>query len=369
MYYIGVDLGTSSVKLILMEPTGDIVNTVSKTYPISFPKPGWSEQNPTDWYDKTCEGIKELIKDIDKDKVAGISFGGQMHGLVILDENDNVIRPAILWNDGRTTKECDYLNNEIGKDKLTEYTANIAFAGFTAPKLLWVKNNEPDNFKKIAKIMLPKDYIAYRLTGVHCTDVSDASGMLLLDVKKRDWSEEMINICKISRKQLPALYESYEKVGCITKEAAMELGLPDNVCVAAGAGDNAAAAVGTGVWVYNKVKNYEPKVVTDFRASLRVYIDAIREGSMDIDKIDKLMAALEELKKHKDYEKISIQLTTEELEVLVGRIYEYTIKLAEDNNVELAVDALNTAEMKNSGTIINLQNYLKAQKRIFEAAA
>ena len=246
MYYIGVDLGTSSVKLILMEPTGDIVNTVSKTYPISFPKPGWSEQNPTDWYDKTCEGIKELIKDIDKDKVAGISFGGQMHGLVILDENDNVIRPAILWNDGRTTKECDYLNNEIGKDKLTEYTANIAFAGFTAPKLLWVKNNEPDNFKKIAKIMLPKDYIAYRLTGVHCTDVSDASGMLLLDVKKRDWSEEMINICKISRKQLPALYESYEKVGCITKEAAMELGLPDNVCVAAGAGDNAAAAVGTG---------------------------------------------------------------------------------------------------------------------------
>lgn len=130
-----------------------------------------------------------------------------------------------------------------------------------------------------------------------------------------------------------------------------------------------AAAVGTGVWVYNKVKNHEPKVVTDFRASLRVYIDAIREGSMDIDKIDKLMAALEELKKHKDYEKISIQLTTEELEVLVGRIYEYTIKLAEDNNVELAVDALNTAEMKNSGTIINLQNYLKAQKRIFEAAA
>ena len=165
MYYIGVDLGTSSVKLILMEPTGDIVNTVSKTYPISFPKPGWSEQNPTDWYDKTCEGIKELIKDIDKDKVAGISFGGQMHGLVILDENDNVIRPAILWNDGRTTKQVDYLNNEIGKEKLSEYTANIAFAGFTAPKILWVKENEPDNFAKICKIMLPKDYLAYRLSG------------------------------------------------------------------------------------------------------------------------------------------------------------------------------------------------------------
>ena len=169
-----------------------------------------------------------------------------MHGLVILDENDKVIRPAILWNDGRTTKECDYLNNVIGKDKLTEYTANIAFAGFTAPKILWVKENEPENFKKIARIMLPKDYLAYRLTGVHCTDVSDASGMLLLDVKKRDWSDEMIKICDISREQLPRLYESYEKVGCLTKEAAEVLGLSENVIVAAGAGDNAAAAVGTG---------------------------------------------------------------------------------------------------------------------------
>lgn len=246
MYYIGVDLGTSSVKLILMEPTGNIVNTVSKSYPIDFPKPGWSEQNPYDWYEKTCEGIKELVAGYDADEVAGISFGGQMHGLVILDENDKVIRPAILWNDGRTTKECDYLNNVIGKDKLTEYTANIAFAGFTAPKILWVKENEPENFKKIARIMLPKDYLAYRLTGVHCTDVSDASGMLLLDVKKRDWSDEMIKICDISREQLPRLYESYEKVGCLTKEAAEVLGLSENVIVAAGAGDNAAAAVGTG---------------------------------------------------------------------------------------------------------------------------
>ena len=159
MYYIGVDLGTSSVKLLLMDDDGNIVNTVTKEYPISFPKPGWSEQNPTDWYEKTVEGIKELISNIDSSKVAGISFGGQMHGLVILDENDNVIRPAILWNDGRTTKECDFLNNEYGKDKLTNNTANIAFAGFTAPKILWLKENEPDNFKKISKIMLPKDYL------------------------------------------------------------------------------------------------------------------------------------------------------------------------------------------------------------------
>ena len=246
MYYIGVDLGTSAVKLILMDKEGNVVKTVSREYPLYFPKPGWSEQNPSDWYENAVEGIKELTDGVDAAQVAGISFGGQMHGLVILDKDNEVIRPAILWNDGRTTKECDYLNNVIGKDKLTEYTANIAFAGFTAPKILWVKENEPENFKKIARIMLPKDYLAYRLTGVHCTDVSDASGMLLLDVKKRDWSDEMIKICDISREQLPRLYESYEKVGCLTKEAAEVLGLSENVIVAAGAGDNAAAAVGTG---------------------------------------------------------------------------------------------------------------------------
>lgn len=246
MYYIGVDLGTSSVKLLLMDDDGNIVNTVTKEYPISFPKPGWSEQNPTDWYEKTVEGIKELISNIDSSKVAGISFGGQMHGLVILDENDNVIRPAILWNDGRTTKQCDFLNNEYGKDKLTNNTANIAFAGFTAPKILWLKENEPDNFKKISKIMLPKDYLAYRLSGEFCTDVSDASGMLLFDVKNRCWSEEMLELVGIKKEQMAKVYESYECVGNLTKQAASELGLSTSVKVIAGAGDNAAAAVGTG---------------------------------------------------------------------------------------------------------------------------
>ena len=239
-------MGTSSVKLLLMDDDGNIVNTVTKEYPISFPKPGWSEQNPTDWYEKTVEGIKELISNIDSSKVAGISFGGQMHGLVILDENDNVIRPAILWNDGRTTKECDFLNNEYGKDKLTNNTANIAFAGFTAPKILWLKENEPDNFKKISKIMLPKDYLAYRLSGEFCTDVSDASGMLLFDVKNRCWSEEMLELVGIKKEQMAKVYESYECVGNLTKQAASELGLSTSVKVIAGAGDNAAAAVGTG---------------------------------------------------------------------------------------------------------------------------
>ena len=246
MLYIGIDLGTSAVKLLLMDSEGKIVNVVSREYPLYFPHPGWSEQNPEDWYVQTMEGIRELLQGADKTRVAGISFGGQMHGLVILDKDDNVIRPAILWNDGRTTEETDYLNNVIGKEKLSEYTANIAFAGFTAPKLLWVKNREPENFARIAKIMLPKDYIAYKLTGVHCTDVSDASGMLLFDVKNRRWSQEMCEICGISEDQLATCYESYETVGTLLPEIAGELGLGADVKVAAGAGDNAAAAVGTG---------------------------------------------------------------------------------------------------------------------------
>ena len=246
MLYIGVDLGTSAVKLLLMDEKGNILKVVSKEYPLFFPHPGWSEQNPRDWYEKSIEGIKELTADCDKSAVAGISFGGQMHGLVILDKEDQVIRPAILWNDGRTTKETDYLNNVIGKEKVSRYTANIAFAGFTAPKILWVKENEPDNFAKIAKIMLPKDYLAYRLCGTFCTDMSDASGMLLLDVKNRCWSQEMLEICGISMNQLPKLYESYEVAGTLKPETAGLLDLPESVKVIAGAGDNAAAAVGTG---------------------------------------------------------------------------------------------------------------------------
>lgn len=246
MLYIGVDLGTSAVKLLLMNEKGEILNITSKEYPIFFPKPGWSEQNPTDWWEKSVEGIKELTKDYDKSQVAGISFGGQMHGLVILDENDEVIRPALLWNDGRTAAETDYLNEKIGKDKLSQYTANIAFTGFTAPKILWIKNNEPDNFAKIKKIMLPKDYLAYKMTGNHCTDASDASGMLLFDVKNRCWSKEMMEICSVKEEQLAKVYESYEAVGHLTPEAAEALGLSTDVVVAAGAGDNAAAAVGTG---------------------------------------------------------------------------------------------------------------------------
>lgn len=246
MLYIGIDLGTSAVKLLLMDERGKIQKIVSKEYPLFFPHPGWAEQNPEDWFEKSMEGLQELTAECDKTKIAGIGFGGQMHGLVVLDENDQVIRPSILWNDGRTAKETDYLNQVIGKERLASYTANIAFAGFTAPKMLWMKEQEPEKFAKICKIMLPKDYLAYKLTGKHCTDYSDASGMLLLDVEHKCWSEEMMNICGIRREQLPELFESYDVVGTLQKDIAAQLGLSENVKVVAGAGDNAAAAVGTG---------------------------------------------------------------------------------------------------------------------------
>lgn len=246
MLFIGIDLGTSSTKLLLSDEKGNILNTVSKDYPLIFPHPGWSEQDPELWWKACAEGIPELLKGFDASYVAGIGSGGQMHGLVALDKDDNVIRPAILWNDGRTAEEVVYLNEEIGRKKLSELTANIAFAGFTAPKILWMKKKEPENFARISKIMLPKDYINYRLTGVHCCDYSDASGMLLLDVKNKKWSKEMLDICSIKESQMPALFESYEVVGSLKGDVAGLLGLPKTVKVVAGAGDNAAAAVGTG---------------------------------------------------------------------------------------------------------------------------
>lgn len=246
MYYAGIDLGTSSVKLLLMDEDGTVKKIVSREYPLSFPQPGWSEQNPEDWYRESIAGLKELTADLKDGELGGISFGGQMHGLVMLDEKDEVIRPAILWNDGRSAAECVYLNETIGMDKISSYTANIAFAGFTAPKILWVKAHEPEHFARIKKIMLPKDYLAYKMTGTFATDLSDASGMLLLDVKNRKWSKEMCDLCEITEEKLPQLFESYEAIGNLKSEIANELGFHNQIVIAAGAGDNAAAAVATG---------------------------------------------------------------------------------------------------------------------------
>ncbi|HHX54885.1 MAG TPA: xylulokinase [Clostridiales bacterium] len=246
MLYIGADLGTSSIKLLLMDELGDIKKIVVREYPIYYPKTGWSEQNPEDWFEQLMNGLEELLEGQDKKSVDGISFSGQMHGMVILADNDEVIRPAILWNDGRTQEECDYLNNVIGQEKISSYTGNMALTGFTAPKLLWVKKHELDNFEKISKVMLPKDYIAYMLSGVHSTDVSDASGTLLFDVKNKNWSQEMLDVVGLKDEQMPKVYESYEKVGTLKESIASQLGLSSAVKVIAGGGDQAVASVGTG---------------------------------------------------------------------------------------------------------------------------
>ena len=245
--YIGIDLGTSAVKLLLVDERGAILREVTKEYPLSFPQPGWAEQDPEDWWKAVQRGILQLTEHTDKSEIRAIGVGGQMHGLVALDAQDRVIRPAILWNDGRTGEEVDYLNTVVGTEKLSALTANIAFAGFTAPKLLWMRKHEPENFARIAKIMLPKDYINYRLTGVHSCDYSDASGMLLLDVEHKRWSGEMLEICGLTEEQMPRLFESCEPVGTIRGFVSGALGLPRGCLVVAGAGDNAAAAVGTGV--------------------------------------------------------------------------------------------------------------------------
>ena len=246
MYFIGVDLGTSACKFLLMDEKGAILNVVSEDYDVEFPHPGWSQQNPADWWAAVRRGIPALLAGHDASKVAGIGCGGQMHGLVALDADDEVIRPAILWNDGRTVEQVRYLNEEVGVEKLLSWTGNIAYAGFTAPKILWMRDEEPENYARIAHVMLPKDYVNHLLTGVYATDVSDASGMLLLDVATRAWSAPMLELCGLTAGQLPAVHESYEAIGTLLPEVAAELGLPGGVVVCAGAGDNAAAAVGTG---------------------------------------------------------------------------------------------------------------------------
>lgn len=239
-YFIGLDLGTSSLKGILTDRTGAVLREQSVSYDVLYPHEGWTEQDPAVWI-AAAETVLTALSEGVRENVRGLSVGGQMHGLVVLDEHDAVIRSCILWNDGRTGEETEYLNTVIGKNKLSVLTGNIAFAGFTAPKLLWMREHEPDNFARIRKIMLPKDYLAYRLTGVFSTDYSDASGMLLLDVAHKCWSHEMCRICGISETMLPRLFESWE----VTGKVLTRYGLPDCV-VTAGAGDNAAAAVGTG---------------------------------------------------------------------------------------------------------------------------
>ncbi|WP_330626242.1 xylulokinase [Vallitalea guaymasensis] len=247
--FLGIDLGTSSVKLIAVDENGRILGESVRDYPIYYPQLNYAEQNPEDWWSATKEALKEIVDkiDVEVDEIESIGLSGQMHGLVILDENDKVLRPALLWCDQRTQEECDEITEHFGKDKLRDLTANKALTGFTAPKILWVKKNEPEIFNKINKIMLPKDYINYKLTGNFSTDVSDASGMLLVDVKNRTWSKEVLDFLSIKEEMLPKLYESSDSVGNLKDDLKKEIGITSDIVVAAGAGDQAAGAVGTGV--------------------------------------------------------------------------------------------------------------------------
>lgn len=248
MYFLGIDLGTSAVKIILIEEKGNVIGSTSKEYPVYYPQPGWSEQNPEDWWNATKDGIRELIikTGVKNGDIKGIGLSGQMHGLVLLDENNNVLMPAILWNDQRTQEECDYITQTLGKERLTKYTGNKALTGFTAPKILWVKKHRTDIYKKIHRILLPKDYIRFKLTGEYATDVSDASGTLLFDVENRKWSKEMLDALEIPYNWMPKCYESTEVTGYVTKEAADLTGLKEGTIVVGGGGDQASGAVGTG---------------------------------------------------------------------------------------------------------------------------
>lgn len=248
-YLIGIDLGTSATKTVLFDEKGNVISSSSYEYPLYQPQNGWAEQDPEDWYKAAISTLSDVISKsgVLTEKIVSIGISGQMHGLVMLNGNCDVIRPAILWCDQRTGKECDELTEKLGNDTLISITANPALTGFTASKILWVKNNEPDNFSECRHILLPKDYLRYRLTGEFATEVSDASGMQLLNVPERKWSDIMIDALGIKEEYLAKVYESPEITGYINEETALRTGLSVKTSVVGGAGDNAAAAVGMGV--------------------------------------------------------------------------------------------------------------------------
>ncbi|RSL35344.1 xylulokinase [Salibacterium salarium] len=248
-YFIGIDLGTSAVKLLLVNEHGDVVNEVSKSYPLIQEKTGYSEQNPEDWVRQTIEGLSELVQTFtgNREDIKGMSFSGQMHGLVLLDENNEVLRHAILWNDTRTTKQCKQIYETMGEERVLEVTKNPALEGFTLPKLMWVQENEPAIFKKARRFVLPKDYVRYRLTGEIHMEYSDAAGTLLLDVLNWEWSEEMCDAFGIDRSLCPSLVESTTDIGSVTREITEQSGISKVTSVIAGGADNACGAVGSGI--------------------------------------------------------------------------------------------------------------------------
>ncbi len=248
--YLGIDIGTSGTKTIAMRPDGTILANAMVPYPCSVPRPLWSEQNPDDWWNAVVQTVREVVAAVgcSAAEVKAIGLSGQMHGSVFLDQADQVIRPAILWNDQRTVRECTEIESAVGgRDKLIELVANPAMTGFTAPKIIWLRNNEPKNYDRVRKILLPKDEIRRRLTGEYATEVSDASGMLLLDVRNRKWSKPLLSALQLDENLFGKVYESEDVTGCLTKQAAELLGLTTDCLVVGGAGDCAAGAVGNGI--------------------------------------------------------------------------------------------------------------------------
>jgi xylulokinase len=248
-YLLGLDIGTSATKTVLFDETMKVIASASEEYPMYQPQNGWAEQNPKDWYNASLHTIQEVLakSKINPEDVKGIGLSGQMHGLVMLDENNEVIRPSIIWCDQRTVKECEEITAKVGAERLIEITANPALTGFTASKILWVRNNEPENYARCKHILLPKDYVRFCMTGEYATEVSDASGMQLLDIPKRQWSDEILAKLDIDKNLLAKVYESPEVTGHINDEFAKLSGLSTDTVVVGGAGDNAAAAIGTGI--------------------------------------------------------------------------------------------------------------------------
>ena len=286
-YVIGIDIGTTGTKTLLCSNSGKIIASSLVEYSLSHSKPGWAEQDPIDWWKAVIESINSVVNEtnINKEDVKSIGLTGQMHGAVFLDSNNNVLRPAILWCDQRTSSECDDINKIIGKENLIKLTSNPALTGFTAPKILWVRKNEPRVYEKTRKILLPKDYIRFRLTGEFAGDVSDASGTLLFDVKNRKWSGKVLEKLDIDRNMMPKIYESTEVTGTLTKDTSKLLGLSKETTVVAGAGDQAAGAVGNGIVEQGIISSttgtsgvvfaYTDKVKTDPSGRLHTFCHAV----------------------------------------------------------------------------------------------
>lgn len=248
-YLLGLDVGTSGAKALLCDDAGHILATATAEYPLATPQPLWSEQDPADWWRGSCDAIRAVLAQaaITPAAVAGIGLTGQMHGSVFLDEQEAVIRPALLWNDQRTAAECAEITARVGAERLIEIAGNPALTGFQAPKIIWLRNHEPANYARVAQVLLPKDFIRRKLTGVSATDAADAAGTLLLDLRRRDWSDTILAVLDIPRAWLPKVYEGPAVTGTLLPAVAAELGLPADLPVIAGGGDNAAAAIGTGI--------------------------------------------------------------------------------------------------------------------------